>query len=187
MIVKGSQLIAYNEITKRSHATFDMAAAVAVEDCATGLSPMAATFTPVVSSPTKAAPSVMSHHRSMSDESEEPYADVPHSFRVVFNDSTVVYFYADSEAAKAKWLQVLDKMVGKPSQVPPLWAVVMKDTLGKPIVPESADATTSSVEASPVKPARPASQQPHPLRISSRNAVPSYAPNNPVPDQHRQA
>lgn len=164
MIAKGSQLIAFNEVTKRAHATFDMSQALRVEDCSGGATaaPMAATFS-------KAS----AHRRTLSDEDEEPYANVEHSFRIIFKDETVIYFYADSDKAKTEWLGVLSKMAGKQSTIPPLWAVVMQETMSSQgRVRFSADSSTSlATTARGEKPARPASQAPS--RSGSRNPVPT--------------
>lgn len=128
MVAKGHQLIAFNEVTKRPHTCFDLTQATAVEDCAAIQSHTPPTFSGRSSA----------HRHTLSDPEEEPYTDVPHSLRVTLQpladaEPEVVYFYADDEPTKHRWLQVLGSIVNAhnsaSSSQPPLWAVYMQELL----------------------------------------------------------
>lgn len=127
MVAKGTQLIAFNEITKRPHTCFDLAQALSVEDCADAVHNTPPTF------------SGRSRHKSSrSDPEEEPYAEVPHAFRLTLqalnqDEPEVVYFYGDDDASKQQWVQVLQHIISSARDSgrtqPPLWAVYMQELL----------------------------------------------------------
>lgn len=50
------------------------------------------------------------------------------SFRLVFADGNRIDFFADTDAVKAKWLDVLGQVVGKDDdkKTPPEWAVAVR-------------------------------------------------------------
>lgn len=130
MVIKGMQLIAFNEVTKRPHTCFDLMKLSAVEDCSQPLSHVPPTFSQ--------ASRAKGHRLQHSDPEEEPYSDVPHSFRLIFeasdgDDPEVVYFYADDEPSKLQWLEIIRHVVRSgfsgPGAQPPLWAVYMRELL----------------------------------------------------------
>lgn len=147
MVVKGTQLIAFNEVTKRPHTCFELTHATAVEDCAATMSHTPPTFS-----------GRSRHAYTHSDPEEEPYADVPHSFRLILQapsqqEPEIVYFYADNDAGKEQWMQVLGHVIhnakGAGQTQPPLWAVYMEELLAsqgkvREVSSESPAANTTS-------------------------------------------
>ncbi|OAX41323.1 DUF1709-domain-containing protein [Rhizopogon vinicolor AM-OR11-026] len=99
--VIGANLVAFNDVTKKATATINLKKAIAVEDNqdsrAGALSPGA---------------------RSMDDDG---MCAVERSFRLIFPDNQQIFFFADTDDEKAKWLEVFRALVG---HIPPnpLWA-----------------------------------------------------------------
>jgi hypothetical protein len=152
MRLKGSRLLAFNEITHNAHAVLYLHTALALEDpdevLAESPVPSAnsgtnadATPTTVVSTPQTAAgrstvaPSRQSGHRralSIEDE-DDPFSTRPHSFRIVFENDIAVDFFADTAEEKAKWMTHLRPIIRgsgarkesssrRLNEPPPLWA-----------------------------------------------------------------
>lgn len=86
----GSNLVAYNDVTKRATATIDLKKAISVED---NQRPRAALLTP--------ASGVSSRDRYV-DEFDGPYG-AERSFRLVFTNKQEIMFFADTDEEKAKW------------------------------------------------------------------------------------
>lgn len=84
----GSNLVAFNDVTKKATATIDLKKAVAVEDDDRTAD--------AVTSPASAATS-----RSR-DEFDEVYR-VERSFRLIFPNDEEISFFADNDEAKARW------------------------------------------------------------------------------------
>ena len=84
----GSNLVAFNDVTKKATATIDLKKAIGVEDD----DPMF----PAMTSPTSAATA-----RSR-DEFDEVYR-VERSFRLLFANDEEITFFADNDEAKARW------------------------------------------------------------------------------------
>lgn len=98
--VIGANLVAFNDVTKKATATINLKKAIAVEDnqdTRTGaLSP------------------------ARSDDYDGMFA-VERSFRLIFPGNQEIFFFADTDDEKAKWLDVFRALVG---HIPPnpLWA-----------------------------------------------------------------
>jgi len=86
--VIGSNLVAFNDVTKKATATIDLKKAMAVEDDDRAADP--------VRSPASAATA-----RSR-DEFEEVYR-IERSFRLIFPNHEEISFFADNDEAKARW------------------------------------------------------------------------------------
>ncbi|GJJ08435.1 hypothetical protein Clacol_002651 [Clathrus columnatus] len=101
--VIGSNLVAFNDVTKKATATVDLKKAIAVEDDDMSL-----------------LSNIASASRRARDEFDEVYK-VERSFRLIFPDDEEITFFADTEEAKQTWLKVLGALVG---HIPPnpLWA-----------------------------------------------------------------
>lgn len=84
----GSNLVAFNDVTKKATATIDLKKAVAVEDDDPTISPM--------TSPASAVPA------RQRNEFDEVYR-VERSFRLIFPNDEEISFFADSDEAKARW------------------------------------------------------------------------------------
>lgn len=154
MTIKGNQLLAWNEITKKFHAAIDLSQAMHLEDCNSDLKDTASD-----------ARSRSSHSKSASNKEEEPYT-VERSFKITFKDESEVQFFADTDDEKADWLRILSQLVGKAGTEMPLWASLLKDHLDK-----KADTTaTRSASAATRK------QQ----RSSSSSRIASSDMNKPV-------
>jgi len=102
--LRGSTLVPYNEVTKRSHVEINLAQVVAVED---------------LNAPSSARDD---------DDDDESVSRMDHSFRLAFEDGNRIDYFADSYAIKAKWLEVLAAVVGKDDdkKKAPDWAVAVR-------------------------------------------------------------
>ncbi|KAJ7668522.1 hypothetical protein DFH06DRAFT_982882 [Mycena polygramma] len=108
--VIGSNLVAFNDVTKKATATIDLKKAVAVEDDQEARGAM---------SPASA----MTARSSRYDEYDGLYG-VERSFRLIFPNDQEILFFSDTDEEKAKWLEVLRALVG---HIPPhpLWAELL--------------------------------------------------------------
>ncbi|KPV78628.1 uncharacterized protein RHOBADRAFT_51073 [Rhodotorula graminis WP1] len=107
--LRGSTLVPYNEVTKRSHVEINLAQVVAVEDLN--------------------APSSTSRAAARDDDDDdESVTRMDHSFRLVFEDGNRIDYFADSHAIKTKWLEVLAAVVGQDGdkKTAPDWAVAVR-------------------------------------------------------------
>ncbi|KAH9846776.1 hypothetical protein C2E23DRAFT_788645 [Lenzites betulinus] len=104
----GANMIAFNDVTKRAITTIDLRKAIAVED----------DRTPVLSPASGAT--ARSHY-----DDDRMYG-VERAFRLVFGPGPdqEITFFADTDAEKHRWLEVLRAMVGR---IPPnpLWAEML--------------------------------------------------------------
>ncbi|KAL4071248.1 hypothetical protein V8B97DRAFT_436977 [Scleroderma yunnanense] len=100
--VVGANLIAFNDITKKVMATINLKKAIAVEDTQ------------------EARLSASGSGGNYRDDYDE-LCTVERSFRLVFPGKQEIFFFADTDEEKAKWLGVLRALVG---HIPPnpLWA-----------------------------------------------------------------
>ncbi|KDR75165.1 hypothetical protein GALMADRAFT_69760 [Galerina marginata CBS 339.88] len=107
--VIGSNLVAFNDVTKKATATIDLKKAIAVED----------------------DQEARNNARSPASGIAGRYADeydglygVERSFRLIFPQDQEIIFFADTDEEKAKWLEVLRALVGR---IPPhpLWAELL--------------------------------------------------------------
>lgn len=103
--VIGSDLVAFNNVTKRVTATIDLKKATAIED----------------DQPKEKALSPGARSR-YADEYDGMYG-VERSFRLIFPEDEIAFF-ADTDEEKARWLDVLRALVG---HIPPhpLWAELL--------------------------------------------------------------
>ena len=138
--LKGSSLLAFNEITHVMQRHFELHKAVALEDPeeTEPSTPANTTATPstAVSTPhTGRASRASGHMRTLSVEDEdEPFSTRPNSFRVTFDDeingTDIVDFFADSAEDKAKWMRHLRPIVrggkSKLNEPPPQWARLLR-------------------------------------------------------------
>ncbi|KAF7800104.1 hypothetical protein EIP86_011348 [Pleurotus ostreatoroseus] len=108
--VIGSNLVAFNDITKRAIATIDLKKAIGVEDDQEAREELM-------------SPASAQSHSSRYFEFDGPYG-VERSFRLLFPNSQEITFFADTDEEKAKWLEVLRALVGR---IPPnpLWAELL--------------------------------------------------------------
>ncbi|GAA6051276.1 hypothetical protein JCM3770_006791 [Rhodotorula araucariae] len=108
--LRGSKLVPYSEVTKRSHVEINLAHVVSVEDLNAPISSRASRF------------------GAGDDDDDESLARMDHSFRLVFRDGNRIDFFADSDAIKDRWLEVLLDVVGKEDdkKTPPDWAVAVR-------------------------------------------------------------
>ncbi|KIJ65862.1 hypothetical protein HYDPIDRAFT_129870 [Hydnomerulius pinastri MD-312] len=100
--VTGANLVAFNDVTKKATATINLKKAIAVED----------------SQDTRSgALSPAGRYRDDYDS----LCSVERSFRLIFPGDQEIFFFADSDEEKARWLEVLRALVG---HIPPnpLWA-----------------------------------------------------------------
>jgi hypothetical protein len=86
--VIGSNLVAFNDVTKKATATIDLKKAIAVED-----------DDPMFSALTSLALTASSRSRN---EFDEVYR-VERSFRLIFPNQEEISFFADNDEAKARW------------------------------------------------------------------------------------
>lgn len=107
----GAKLVAFNDVTKRATATIDLKKVVAVEDD----QPPSSLVSPRSTATGRGARDV--------DRYESLYG-VERSFRLIFEDQGEIAFFADTDGEKAKWLEVLNALVGR---IPPhpLWAEML--------------------------------------------------------------
>ncbi|EIW80738.1 hypothetical protein CONPUDRAFT_166161 [Coniophora puteana RWD-64-598 SS2] len=96
--VIGANLVAFNDVTKKATATINLKKAVAVED--------------------------MQDMRGKLDDEDYGLYGVERSFRLTFPNDQHIFFFADSDEEKARWLDVLRALVG---HIPPnpLWAELL--------------------------------------------------------------
>ncbi|KAF8160762.1 hypothetical protein B0H34DRAFT_697981 [Crassisporium funariophilum] len=110
--VIGSNLVAFNDVTKKATATIDLKKAIAVEDDQEARS-------------NALSPSSGNGNRGSryADEYDGLYG-VERSFRLLFPEDQEIIFFADTDEEKAKWLEVLRALVG---HIPPhpLWAELL--------------------------------------------------------------
>ncbi|KAF7362181.1 PH domain-containing protein [Mycena venus] len=116
--VIGANLVAFNDVTKKATATIDLKKAVAVEDNQEARGAM--------------SPASAMTARSSRYDDDGLYG-VERSFRLVFPNDQEIFFFADTDEEKAKWLEVLRALVG---HIPPhpLWAELLwqrQDELSK--------------------------------------------------------
>ncbi|KAI0349954.1 hypothetical protein OH77DRAFT_1464614 [Trametes cingulata] len=104
----GANMIAFNDVTKRAITTIDLRKAIAVED----------DRTPVLSPASGAT--------SRSHFDDDRMYGVERAFRLVFGPGPdqEITFFADTDAEKQRWLEVLRAMIGR---IPPnpLWAELL--------------------------------------------------------------
>ncbi|GAA5986825.1 hypothetical protein JCM11641_007809 [Rhodosporidiobolus odoratus] len=107
--LRGSTLVPYSEVTKRSHVEINLALVASVADL----------NTPSMPTPGSRA--------SQYDEDEQ-IGRMDNSFRLIFKDGNQIDFFADSAEVKAKWMETLNKVVGKAEnkKSPPDWAVAAR-------------------------------------------------------------
>ncbi|KAG1756276.1 uncharacterized protein EDB91DRAFT_1233131 [Suillus paluster] len=100
--VIGANLVAFNDVTKKATATINLKKAIAVEDNQD-------TRTSAVSPGARSV-----------DDYDGMFA-VERSFRLIFPGNQEIFFFADTDDEKAKWLDVFRALVG---HIPPnpLWA-----------------------------------------------------------------
>ncbi|KAI6046401.1 hypothetical protein EDC04DRAFT_3086435 [Pisolithus marmoratus] len=100
--VVGANLIAFNDVTKKVTATINLKKAIAVEDIGDARSGRSATG---------------GNYR----DDYDGLCTVERSFRLTFPGNQEIFFFADTDEEKAKWLEVLHALVG---HIPPnpLWA-----------------------------------------------------------------
>ncbi|BGP21746.1 GTP binding protein [Rhodotorula toruloides] len=108
--LRGSTLVPYSEVTKRSHVEINLALVSQLEDLNVA----------TVHSPKSRA--------SRFEDEDEDLSRMDNSFRLIFKDGNRIDFYADSPESKAKWLSVLSIVVGKEDgkKAPPEWAVAVR-------------------------------------------------------------
>ncbi|KAG1877598.1 hypothetical protein DFJ58DRAFT_751930 [Suillus subalutaceus] len=99
--VIGANLVAFNDVTKKATATINLKKAIAVEDNQD-------TRTGALS-------------RARSADNYDGMFAVERSFRLIFPGNQEIFFFADTDDEKAKWLDVFRALVG---HIPPnpLWA-----------------------------------------------------------------
>ncbi|KAF8308284.1 hypothetical protein DL93DRAFT_2171244 [Clavulina sp. PMI_390] len=102
--VIGAKLVAFNDVTKKATATIELKRVVAVCD---DNEPDAGSTSATV--------------RRRARDSYDAVFKVERSFRLVFADEEEIEFFADTDAEKAKWLQIFRALMGR---IPPnpLWA-----------------------------------------------------------------
>ncbi|BGP12856.1 hypothetical protein JCM10213_005229 [Rhodosporidiobolus nylandii] len=107
--LRGSTLVPYSEVTKRSHVEINLALVASIADL----------NTPSMPTPGSRA--------SRFDEDED-VGRMENSFRLVFKDGNSIDFFADDAEAKAKWIEVLNQVIGKAEnkKTPPEWAVAAR-------------------------------------------------------------
>ncbi|KAF9529228.1 hypothetical protein CPB83DRAFT_812523 [Crepidotus variabilis] len=95
--VIGSNLVAFNDVTKRATATIDLKKAVGVED---------------------------NERSHQSPDEDDALYGVERSFRLIFPQNQEILFFADTDEEKSRWLDVLRALVG---HIPPhpLWAELL--------------------------------------------------------------
>lgn len=134
--LKGSSLLAFNEITHAMQRRFELHKALALEDPEetepSTPANTAATPSTTVSTPHSGRASRASGHmRTLSVEDEdEPFSTRPNSFRITFDDEAggvdTVDFFADSAEDKVKWMRLLRPIIrggkNKLNEPPPQWA-----------------------------------------------------------------
>lgn len=110
--LRGSTLVPYSEVTKRSHVEINLALVTSIEDLN------------VQTMPTPG--SNRSFQRT--DEDDDVFARMDHSFRLVFKDGNKIDFFADTEESKTRWLEELNGVVGKAEnkKTAPEWAVAVR-------------------------------------------------------------
>lgn len=110
--LRGNCLVPYSEVTKKASVEIDLSLAVAVVD---SNAPLAATMTQGARS------------RQPSYDDEEELTKMDHEFKLTFKNAGELRFFADSEADKARWMEVLGKVVGvKGKKSAPGWAVALR-------------------------------------------------------------
>ncbi|KIY50296.1 PH-domain-containing protein, partial [Fistulina hepatica ATCC 64428] len=110
--VIGGNLVAFNDVTKRAIAKIDLKKALSVED---DQAPRSALCSPA---------SGMSQATSRNADDYDGMHGVERSFRLVFPGNEEIIFFADTDAEKARWLEVLRALIG---HIPPypLWAELL--------------------------------------------------------------
>ncbi|KAF9010563.1 hypothetical protein BDQ17DRAFT_1273135 [Cyathus striatus] len=101
--VIGSNLVAFNDVTKKATATIDLKKALAVEDDQEG---------------------AQGGRRSRSTDDYDGLYGVERSFRLIFPQDHEIVFFADTDEEKARWLEILRALVG---HIPPhpLWGELL--------------------------------------------------------------
>ncbi|KAL0955993.1 hypothetical protein HGRIS_002170 [Hohenbuehelia grisea] len=108
----GSNLVAFNDVTKKATVTIDLKRAIAVEDDQEARNEL------LSSSSGMASPS------ARFTDDYDLLGGVERSFRLIFPGREEIVFFADTDEEKAQWLDILRAMVG---HVPPhpLWAELL--------------------------------------------------------------
>lgn len=138
--MKGSRLIAYNEVTRQAHAVFDLAQAVKLDDPdeETPSTPANSVATPATASTGRNSIFKDSQHkRTLSfEDDEDPFSTRPNSFRIHFEDGTFIDLCADADKPeeKAKWLVYLKPIINRDKKMrgfgtPPVWAQTLREML----------------------------------------------------------
>ncbi|GAA6035154.1 hypothetical protein JCM8097_006392 [Rhodosporidiobolus ruineniae] len=110
--LRGSTLVLYSEVTKKSHVEINLALVASIADLN------------VPSMPTPGSAT----SRTDYPEDDDPLSRMEHSFRLVFKDGNRIDFYADNADVKRVWLEKLNEVVGKPEnkKTPPEWALAAR-------------------------------------------------------------
>jgi len=99
--LRGNCLLPYSEVTKKASVEIDLSLAVAVVD--------------------PNAPSEPNY------DDDDELTKMDPEFKLTFKNAGELRFFADSEADKANWIEVLSKVVGvKGKKAPPGWAVALR-------------------------------------------------------------
>ncbi|GAA5899981.1 hypothetical protein JCM6882_007017 [Rhodosporidiobolus microsporus] len=107
--LRGSTLVPYSEVTKRSFVEINLALVDRIED---------------LNNPSMPTPG----SRASKYDEDDDVGRMDNSFRLVFKDGNRIDFFADSIEAKAQWLAVLNTVVGKADnkKTAPDWAVAAR-------------------------------------------------------------
>ncbi|GAA6001658.1 hypothetical protein JCM10207_002252 [Rhodosporidiobolus poonsookiae] len=107
--LRGSTLVPYSEVTKRSHVEINLALVASIED---------------LNTPTMPTPG----SRSTIRDEDEDVGRMDNSFRLGFKDGARIDFFADTAVIKAQWIEILNKVVGKAEnkKTPPEWAIAAR-------------------------------------------------------------
>lgn len=107
MKVNGSRLIPYSEVTKKAVVEIDLSLATHLTDLNAPLD------------------------IGVAYDDSEPWR-MERSFRITFKDGNEINFFADDDAAKAQWLVVLRRLLGKEGKaMPPMWALALRKSVAE--------------------------------------------------------
>ncbi|OXG24431.1 hypothetical protein C361_02285 [Cryptococcus neoformans Tu259-1] len=133
----GGNLVAINEVTKKKVAMIDLRQAVSIIDL------------------NEDQPGTPKSKMTMRPrDSDEGFGQRPRSFMIEFKDGEGIMFMADTDMAKAGWMEVLQGLVGKiPSN--PLWAELLTLRIREKAAKRSASSGSLAKEGRKVSVKRP--------------------------------
>lgn len=148
-------MIGYNEITKKPTVKIDLRKAVSIEQSHDPVNNTAGSY-------------------AMDDEELDETYHVERSFRITFKDGEKIYFFADTDEERNKWLTVLKKVITN-KEIPAncVWATVALEMIKAAKEKKSTSASTSTAATTPLSSKRVPVKHNEPPLVKVQSSTPT--------------